>query len=165
MLKKAESAFVGLGSNVGDRVARCRSAIEAIGGIEGCRVGRISSFYETDPVGYEDQDRFVNAVLELKSVLPPLQLLDELLSIEKAMGRTRTIRWGPRIIDLDLLLFGERVMSHPRLTLPHPRMHERGFVLAPLAEIAPHAVHPVFERSVKSLLASLPDAEKGINRL
>jgi len=156
---------VGLGSNVGDRIGHCRWAIDEMGRIEGCRVERISSFYETDPVGYKDQDLFVNAVLELTSVLSPLELLDELLCIEKAMGRTRTIRWGPRIIDLDLLLFGETVMSHPRLTLPHPRMHERGFVLIPLAEIAPHAVHPVLRRSVKSLLASLPDAEKGINRL
>ena len=165
LLKSAESAFVGVGSNVGDRIGHCRSAIERIRQIEGCQVKRISSFYETDPIGYEDQNRFVNAVLELASVLSPLDLLDELLSIEKDMGRKRIIRWGPRIIDLDLLLFGETVMSHPRLTLPHPRMHERGFVLLPLEEIAPHAVHPVLERSVRDLLSSLPDAVKGINRL
>ena len=165
LLKSAESAFVGIGSNVGDRIGHCRSAIEGIRRIEGCRVKRISSFYESDPVGYEDQDRFVNAVLELTSALSPLDLLDELLSIERDMGRTRTIRWGPRTIDLDLLLFGETVMSHPRLTLPHPRMHERGFVLLPLEEIAPHAVHPVLECSVRNLLAALPHAEKGINRI
>ena len=164
-LTSAASAFVGIGSNVGERIGNCRSAIEGIRRIAGCRVKRISGFYETDPVGYENQGRFVNAALELTSVLSPLNLLNELLSIEKAMGRTRTIRWGPRIIDLDLLLFGDTVMSHPRLTLPHPRMHERGFVLLPLEEIAPHAVHPVLGCSVRDLLLSLPDAEKGINRI
>ena len=134
-------------------------------GLSGCRVVRVSGFYETEPVGYEQQGRFLNAAAEVKTSLEPLDLLDGLLAIERTMGRVREIKWGPRNIDLDILFYGDRVLNHPRLTLPHPLMHRRGFVLVPLADIAPRSRHPLLGSSVKELLRLLPSAAEGIRPL
>jgi 2-amino-4-hydroxy-6-hydroxymethyldihydropteridine diphosphokinase len=126
-------AYVGLGSNLGDRERAIRAAAAAIG------ARRLSSIRETEPWGLADQPRFLNAVAEVETALPPRAYLDLLLDVERRLGRVRGHgpRWGPRTIDLDLLLWGDEAVSEPDLTVPHPRLHERHFVLEPLAELVP----------------------------
>lgn len=131
------TAFVGLGSNVGDMVETIATAVWVLDELPGTTVTDVSALYETAPWGGVDQDPFLNAVARLDTTLGPIDLLDELNSTEAAMGRDRTteVRWGPRTLDLDLLLHGDTVMDTPRLTLPHPRLAERAFVLVPLMEV------------------------------
>ena len=144
-------AYVGLGSNLGDREASLRGALELLGE----EVVAVSSFRETDPVGYLDQPRFLNAAAALETGLGPRALLDRLLEVERELGRTRDgPRFGPRTIDLDLLLYGDRVIDEPGLVVPHPRLAERRFVLEPLAELDPGLVIPGRGR-VSDLLAWL----------
>ena len=149
------TAFIALGSNLGDREGNLRGAIARIAAIGA--VARVSSWYETEPVDMTGQPWFLNAALELRTELEPVPLLRNLLRIEQAMGRHRDVPKGPRNIDLDLLLFDDQVINIPELTLPHPAMHERRFVLAPLTEIAPGAVHPVLRKSALTLLETLVD--------
>ena len=147
-------AYVGLGSNLGDRRAMLDGAVAELGNTPGVRVLRVSSFHETDPVG-PPQPRYLNAVAEVETSLAPRALLDRLLAVETRFGRVRGERWGPRTIDLDLLLHGGRVIDEPRLAVPHPRMTERAFVLAPLCELVPEGRHPVLGRTFSQLLADL----------
>jgi 2-amino-4-hydroxy-6-hydroxymethyldihydropteridine diphosphokinase len=151
-----ERIFLGLGSNVGDRTANIERACRLIGEIDGVRVVRRSSLIETAPVGYKDQPDFINAVVEIGTSLAPRELLEAVKEIERRMGRIPAPRYAPRVIDIDILLFGDRVIDEPGLTIPHPRMHERRFVLGPLAEIAPEAVHPVLRKSATKLSEGLP---------
>ena len=132
-------AYVGLGSNLGEREATLRQALEALGSIEGIEVVAVSSFRETDPVGMVDQPRFVNAAAALETTLGPRELLESLLEVERGLGRDRSRekRWGPRTIDLDLLLYGDETVAEPGLEIPHPRLAERAFVLQPLLELDP----------------------------
>ena len=150
-------AAVALGSNLesgfGDRAGNLREAIERIRTLGEVRV--VSSFYDTEPVGYLSQPRFLNGALLLETGLAPLELMHGLLAVELAMGRERVVAKGPRVIDLDLLLFGNVVMESEELVLPHPAMQERRFVLEPLAEIAPGMVHPVLGLTVRTMLERL----------
>jgi len=153
------TAAVALGSNLsselGDREGNLREALRRIGTLG--RVRAVSSFYDTEPVGYTEQPRFLNAAALVETELPALELMRGLLEIEHQMGRDRASApaKGPRVIDLDLLLFGDEVWDTPELVLPHPAMHEREFVLAPLAEIAGEMRHPVLGQSAEELLAGL----------
>jgi 2-amino-4-hydroxy-6-hydroxymethyldihydropteridine diphosphokinase len=148
-------AFVGLGANLGEREETIRRAVELLGDAPGVHVVGVSSLIETDPVGYLDQPRFVNAAAALETSLPPRELLELLLRIERELGRTRTgPRFGPRTIDLDVLLFGDDVVDEPGLSVPHPRLHERRFALEPLLELDPLLVVPG-RGPVTALLAEL----------
>ena len=153
-------AYIALGSNTGDRELNLLRAVAEIGRLPDCKVTGLSSFYETSPVGVIDQPSFFNAVLRLHTVLSPHELLEQLLRIETdVFGRTRTTRWGPRRIDLDLLLHGGTIIADDRLTIPHPRMSERRFVLQPLCDIAPELVHPLAGKSIAELLNGLQSDE------
>lgn len=147
-------AYVGLGSNLGDREATIRRAVELLGERPGIEVVAVSTLRETDPVGYEDQPRFLNGAAALEVDLTARGLLDELLAVERDLGRDRSqeTRWGPRTIDLDLLLYGEETVDEPGLTVPHPRLAERQFVLEPLCELAPELTLPD-GRAVRELAA------------
>jgi 2-amino-4-hydroxy-6-hydroxymethyldihydropteridine diphosphokinase len=136
-------AFVGLGSNLGDRSATLTRAIELLGEREEIEIVAVSSFHETEPVGYLDQPAFLNAAVAIATTLQPEALLTSLLSVEQELGRTREgPRYGPRTVDLDLLLMEGVIIDEPGLTVPHPRLHERAFALAPLVELDPSLVVP-----------------------
>jgi 2-amino-4-hydroxy-6-hydroxymethyldihydropteridine diphosphokinase len=147
-------AHLSLGSNVGDREKNLRDALGRLASVG--QVVSISSFYETEPVEFTDQAWFLNCAVALATAATPDGLMAGLLTIEREMGRRRTQKKGPRMIDIDILLFGDVVVESPELTIPHPAMHQRRFVLEPLAEIAPQARHPVFKLTVQELLQSLP---------
>jgi 2-amino-4-hydroxy-6-hydroxymethyldihydropteridine diphosphokinase len=132
-----QTAYIGLGSNLGDKEANLKRALELLDRSQGVRVKRVAAFYRTAPVGYTRQDWFLNTVAEVETALEPRELLMLLLAIEKELGRVRTVHWGPRTVDLDLLLFGGEEIDTPDLVVPHPRLSQRAFVMAPLAELAP----------------------------
>ena len=137
------TAFIGVGSNLGERYKNILSAEKEINNSDNCKVVGISKIYETEPFGYLDQDRFLNCVFEVKTLLTPLQFINSLLEIEKLLKRERVVRWGPRTIDLDILFYDDIITSFEEAVIPHPRMHERMFVLKPLCDLAPYYVHPV----------------------
>jgi 2-amino-4-hydroxy-6-hydroxymethyldihydropteridine diphosphokinase len=151
------TACIALGSNVGDREATLRSAIREIDSLPETRMEAVSCIRETNPVGPPGQGAYLNAALRLRTALRPRTLLDGCLAIERAHGRdrARTVRWGPRTLDLDLLLYDDLIVDEPGLTIPHPRLHERLFVLEPLAEIAGDLVHPRLNVRISSLLERL----------
>ena len=145
-----ETVYLGLGTNVGDRQTNLRTALDHLNQLVSITI--ISSIYETDPVGYADQPRFWNIVVRAQTTLGPTELLEQLVAIEKQMGRERTFRNAPRIIDIDILLYSDAVVSEPGLELPHPRMTERAFVLAPLVEIAPELADPLTGKLYRDML-------------
>lgn len=147
--------FVGIGSNLGDREFLIRNAVEGLRAMPRTSVLRVSSLYDTDPVGEVEQPPFLNAVAWLESELEPRELLWHLLLIEKRMGRVRSQRWGPRSIDLDLLFFGDTVLDEPDLKVPHPEAPRRAFVLLPLQELEPNFVHPVTEEHIRKMIKRL----------
>jgi len=160
-VRSAVLAYIGLGSNLGDREGSLRKALEMIDSENGVGVLRVSSFRESEPVGPQDQPDFVNAVAEVQTSLSPRSLLEVLQRIELEMGRTRSRRWGPRLIDLDILLFGDQLVSEPDLVIPHRLMHLRGFVLKPLCELVPEAEHPVAGLRFCELLDRVERAASG----
>jgi 2-amino-4-hydroxy-6-hydroxymethyldihydropteridine diphosphokinase len=166
-----QRVYLSLGSNVGDRAANLREAIKQLDAAG--RVVSVSSFYETEPVEFTEQPWFLNCAVVLETGSTSERLLAEMLQIERRMGRERTQKKGPRVIDLDILLFGDLIIGSPgaasedspALTIPHPAMHQRRFVLEPLAEIAPDARHPVLKKTVRKLLKELPGGQVVRKRL
>lgn len=145
---------------MGNPAWNCTEAIKRLSGSEGVKVLRRSSLYKTEPVGPENQPWFVNCALEIRTGLRPGPLLAVLKNIENGMGRIRAEKWGPRLIDLDILLYGQEMVREEGLVIPHPEMHKRRFVLQPLNEIAPYVIHPVYGISVKGLLDRLEEDKK-----
>ncbi len=150
-------SYLGIGSNIGDPARNCIEAIMRLSKSEGVKVLRRSSLYKTEPVGLEDQPWFINCAVEIRTGLRPRPLMELLKKIESEMGRTESAKWGPRVIDLDILLYGQEIIAEEGLAIPHPEMHKRRFVLQPLFEIAPFEIHPVYGISIKGLLDRLED--------
>jgi 2-amino-4-hydroxy-6-hydroxymethyldihydropteridine diphosphokinase len=146
--------YLSLGSNVGDRAAQLRDALTRLSAVG--RVAAVSSFYETEPVEFTEQPWFLNCVAAVETEKTPQQLMATILGIEQEMGRRRGQKKGPRSIDIDILLFGETIMHSNELTIPHPAMHQRRFVLEPLVEIAPEVTHPVLKKTIRELRDALP---------
>jgi 2-amino-4-hydroxy-6-hydroxymethyldihydropteridine diphosphokinase len=153
--------YIGIGSNLGDRKANTLEAVDRVSKLPGTRLIRASSLYESEPLG-DAKTWFVNSVIEIETEMPPDALLRKLKAIETAMGRKRVKgkRWGSRVIDLDILLCDQEVIEKRSLKIPHPEMHKRRFVLLPLAELAPHVVHPQLGQSVSALLATVKDEKR-----
>ena len=158
-------AFIGLGSNLGNRLGNLRGAIAAIREMPGLTITQMSSVYETEPVGHRDQPKFINAVIEVACELSPADLLTVLLRIEKHMGREPRGKWEPRVIDLDIIYYGDQILKTHELTVPHPEAARRVFVLEPLAEIAPDFVDPVERKPVQELLAQLDRAGQAVVKI
>jgi 2-amino-4-hydroxy-6-hydroxymethyldihydropteridine diphosphokinase len=156
MISQGTVAYIGIGSNLGDKILNCRLAIEKMNQLSQCRLGGCSSLFKTEPEGVTGQDWYINGVAQLTTSLNPFQLMEALLSIEERMGRKRRKRWEARIIDLDILLFGQEAIRSPHLVVPHPLMHKRRFVLEPLAQLAPELIHPVLQVPIHQLLDGLP---------
>lgn len=156
------TVYIGIGSNLGNRQENCSQAINFLEKM-GIVVKKKSSLYETEPWGVKDQPRFLNMAIEIETELKPAELLKLLKDVEIAIGRERSLRWGPRIIDLDILLFDDIIVNEDNLKIPHPLMHERDFVLKPLHEIAPDAIHPLLKLSIDGLLQQLYTKSQGIH--
>ena len=157
-MKAEATVYLGLGCNLGDRELNISLGLELLQ--KRACVGAVSSLYETDPMGYLDQPRFLNAVCRATTQLPPLELLHFCKSIEKALGREPSFPNAPRLLDIDILLFGDLVVASPELSIPHPRLCERAFVLVPLAQIASSLVHPLRRKTVQALLGLVQDQDK-----
>ncbi len=153
--------YLGFGANLGDPIAALAAAAEGLENV-GIRLLRRARLYSTAPVGPQDQPRFTNTVLEVETALEPHELLRALKAIEAEQGRVTTVRWGPRVLDLDILLYEERQMATPELIIPHRELPHRGFVLVPLAELAPELVIPGVGQTVRALLAALPRGSEDV---
>jgi 2-amino-4-hydroxy-6-hydroxymethyldihydropteridine diphosphokinase len=155
--------FVSVGSNLGDKIENCRKGIHGLLADGSSILVKASSFYRTSPVDYEDQDWFVNQVVKIKTDLDPFALLDRMQGVEKGVGRkTSKVRFGPRVLDLDIVLYDDRVIQTATLEVPHPRMHKRRFVLKPICDIEPSMIHPVLGKDMRTLLESIQDTEQEI---
>ncbi|TYR78227.1 2-amino-4-hydroxy-6-hydroxymethyldihydropteridine diphosphokinase [Priestia megaterium] len=152
-----KTSFIALGSNIEDRMSYLEKGISCLNDHEQIKVVSMSSVYETAPVGYTEQADFLNMVVEIRTTLSPLDLLDYLQEVERKQGRKREIVWGPRTLDLDILLYNEENIKSERLVIPHPHMTERAFVMVPLCEIADDLIIPTISKSVADLTAKLPD--------
>ncbi|MFC1798444.1 2-amino-4-hydroxy-6-hydroxymethyldihydropteridine diphosphokinase [Thermodesulfobacteriota bacterium] len=152
------TAYISVGSNIGNKLSNCRRGMSCIESSGLADIVAKSSFYKTEPVDYRHQDWFVNAVFQVDTIADPHQLFDVLKTIEIDQGRDNdSVRFGPRVLDLDIILYDDLVMDSSVLTIPHPRMHKRRFVLKPFCDIAPHVIHPVLKKTMQQLLESLPD--------
>lgn len=157
------TAYIGVGSNIGERADNCIKGVETIGQCDGCAVEAVSHLYETEPVYLESQGWFVNAVARISTDLAPAALFERLKAIERAMGRMPSEeRFGPRVLDLDILLYDDCVFQNGILRVPHPMLHERRFVLEPLCELAPEFEHPVLGTTMRGLLCDLNDGDKKV---
>jgi len=153
---KKHRAYIGIGSNMGDKRWHCLSAMDLLSEISGTTIVKRSSLYKSEAIGPGVQDWYVNAVVEIETSLPPQELLAALHVIEMQHARQRTVVWGPRTLDLDILFYDGLILSETQLTLPHPEAHQRHFVLMPLHEIAPRLIHPVFKETIANLLRDTP---------
>lgn len=150
------TVYISVGSNLGDKIEQCRRGVDALAAGGGIRITGRSRMYRTEPVDFTDQDWFVNCVIRIETGLGPLELLDRIQSVQRRTGRMPdSVRFGPRLLDLDILLYNGLILQGPRLILPHPRMHRRRFVLKPLCDIDPDTVHPVLGKTAATLLAEL----------
>lgn len=159
--RKWHSAYIALGSNMGDRSAYLMQAVDALDSHPECHVGRVSGFIETPPYGVTDQADFLNGCMELETLLTPEELLTLVNKIEADAGRERIQRWGPRTLDLDIIFYDDEVYHSERLSIPHMEMHKRDFVLKPLAEIAPYKRHPIYGKTVEELLGEILEKSGG----
>jgi 2-amino-4-hydroxy-6-hydroxymethyldihydropteridine diphosphokinase len=160
------TAIISIGSNIGDKLVNCKRTISTLEGLEGVKGILCSPFYRTAPVDYLDQDWFVNAALQLEITLAPTELLAAIQLIQRQAGRLKDpIRFGPRIIDLDIIFYDTLIINSPELVIPHPRMHKRRFVLQPICDIDPAFVHPVFQKEIQTLLRQLPDETQRVEPL
>ena len=151
------TAYIGIGSNLGIPEENCTKAIEKISSTKDIKIISKSSFYQTAPIGNIEQDWFINSAIKIDTQLTPRELLSALLSIESEMGRIRKEKWGPRLIDLDLLFYDNLILNQEGITLPHPEIQKRKFVLVPLNEIAENLTHPIQKKTIKTLLQELSD--------
>ncbi|AGY76939.1 2-amino-4-hydroxy-6-hydroxymethyldihydropteridine diphosphokinase [Clostridium autoethanogenum] len=158
--RRWHTAYISIGSNLGDKEKNIKDAVDIIDSSPYNNVTKVSKLYETKPVGYLDQDNFLNGALEVKTLMEPEDLMDFLLEVEKKLKRERIIKWGPRTIDLDVILYDNLVTSEEKIILPHPRMHERLFVLKPLSDIAPYVIHPVLNDRIINLTHELEKTQE-----
>ena len=158
MTVKRAIVYIGVGSNLGDKPHNCRQSLQRINQLPGCEVTAFSDIFKTEPEGVTGQDWYANCVAEIKTSRTPFQVLKDLLAIEYDMGRIRTKRWESRIIDLDILFFGKAIIESNNLTIPHPLLRKRQFVLEPLVQLAPDLVHPVLNVTIRQLFNELPKA-------
>lgn len=156
-------AYLGIGSNIGNKIGYIRRSLVALSRLPKTKITKVSSLYETEPYGKKEQPWFINVVVEISTELSPLELLKKCKSIETRLGRQERERWAEREIDIDILLYGDIVLSTPELQIPHPDMHNRRFVLIPLSEIAPNAIHPIFKKSISQLLIECKDTTRIIH--
>ena len=156
-------AFIALGSNLGDRLQYLSAALQRLGQVPGVALVQVAPILETDPVGGPPQEPYLNTAAELSTTLAPRALLDALLSVERSLGRERSAPCAPRTIDLDLLFYADAIINEPGLVVPHPRLHQRRFVLEPLAELDASLRHPVLNKTVEALLQELPEATASLS--
>ncbi len=161
---KNHTAYISAGSNIGNKLENCEMGIVALTRSGVSFIRDQSLFYKTEPVDYKDQDWFVNVVVKIETALDPFGLLNELKTIQREAGRLNDdIRFGPRILDLDIIMYDDTVINSSELVIPHPRMHKRRFVLKPICDIAPNVVHPVLKKNMQYLLNNLDDGEQGVS--
>ena len=153
--RKWNKVYIAAGSNLGDKEETLKEAIYKIDKRKDCVVTKVSNFYTTDPVGYEDQDQFVNCVFEINTLQTPSELMDTLLEVEKDFKRDRIIRWGPRTLDLDIIFYDDIISYDEHILIPHPRAHERQFVMKPMCDINPYYVHPIYRKRVMDISSEL----------
>lgn len=153
--RKWSKVYIAAGSNLGDKEETLKEAIYKIDKRKDCVVTKVSNFYTTDPVGYEDQDQFVNCVFEINTLQTPSELMDTLLEVEKDFKRERIIRWGPRTLDLDIIFYNDIISYDEHILIPHPRAHERQFVMKPMCDINPYYVHPIYRKRVMDISSEL----------
>ena len=153
--RKWNKVYIAAGSNLGDKEETLKEAIYIIDKRKDCVVTKVSNFYTTDPVGYEDQDQFVNCVFEINTLQTPSELMDTLLEVEKDFKRERIIRWGPRTLDLDIIFYNDIISYDEHILIPHPRAHERHFVMKPMCDINPYYVHPIYRKRVMDISSEL----------
>ena len=161
-LNLSHTAYISVGSNLGNKLDNCRNGIAALTENADIRLIDQSPIYRTEPVDYLDQDWFVNYAVKIETDLDPFAILALIYSIEHGAGRVRDIRFGPRVLDLDIILYDDIVLNDSRLTIPHPRMHKRRFVLKPICDIDPDIVHPVLQQTMLALLENLDETEQRI---
>lgn len=163
VIRAGHAVFISVGSNLGDKIDHCLKGIAALTDSGKSLLLGASRFFRTSPVDYTDQDWFINAAVKIRTTMEPLVLLDKLVAIQEQMGRKAdAVRFGPRVLDLDILLYDDRIIRTPRLEIPHPRMHKRAFVLQPICDINPSIVHPVLGQTAADLLSRIVDEDQRV---